>query len=95
MAKEKSGTAVDEGTVREVDELVAGCDGLGVSRSEIVEAILTAVVQSETTHVEQVRATVVMCEDFYDTLETRYCGFSRSSTIRSTGSIRVDSNFSE
>ncbi|WP_181691327.1 ribbon-helix-helix protein, CopG family [Natronomonas sp. LN261] len=46
MAKEKFGVAVDEEIVREVDELVAECDDLGVSRSEIVEAILTASVQS-------------------------------------------------
>jgi metal-responsive CopG/Arc/MetJ family transcriptional regulator len=55
MAKEKFGVAVDEGIVREVDELVAECDDLGASRSEIVEAILTAFVQSETDHVERVR----------------------------------------
>ena len=55
MVKEKFGVAVDEEIVREVDELVAECDDLGVSRSEIVETILTAFVQSETNHVEQVR----------------------------------------
>jgi len=53
MAKKKFGVAVDEEIVREVDELVAECDDLGVSRSEIVEAILTAFVQSETNHVER------------------------------------------
>ena len=59
MAKEKFGVAVDEKIVREVDELVAECDDLGVSRSEIVEAILTAFVQSETNHVEQVREVII------------------------------------
>jgi len=49
MAKEKFGVAVDEESVQEVDELVAECEDLGASRSEIVEAILTAFVQSETT----------------------------------------------
>ena len=44
MAKEKFGVAVDEEIVREVDELVAECNDFGVSRSEIVEAILTAFV---------------------------------------------------
>ena len=55
MAKMKFGVAVDEEIAREVDELVDECDDLGVSRSEIVEAILTAFVQSETNHVERVR----------------------------------------
>ena len=42
MAKEKFGIAVEEDIVQEVDELVAECDDPGASRSEIVEAILTA-----------------------------------------------------
>ena len=46
MAKEKFGVAVDEEIVQEVDELVAESAALGASRSEIVEAILTAFVQS-------------------------------------------------
>jgi len=54
MAKEKFGVAVDEEIVQKVDELVAECDDLGASRSEIVDAILTAFVQSETDHVKQV-----------------------------------------
>jgi metal-responsive CopG/Arc/MetJ family transcriptional regulator len=53
MAKEKFGVTVDEEIVREVDELIAECDDLGVNRSEIVEAILTAFAQPETNHVEQ------------------------------------------
>ncbi|WP_435186690.1 ribbon-helix-helix protein, CopG family [Halobellus sp. EA9] len=59
MAKEKFGVAVDEEIVREVDELVAECDDLGVSRSEIVEAILTAFVQSEANQVERVREIII------------------------------------
>ncbi|WP_181692759.1 ribbon-helix-helix protein, CopG family [Natronomonas sp. LN261] len=59
MTKEKFGVAVDEEIVREVDELVGECDDLGVSRSEIVEAILTAFVQSETNHVERVREIII------------------------------------
>ena len=57
--KEKFGVAVDEEIVREVDELVAECDDLGVSRSEIVEAILTAFIQSESDHAKQVRKVIV------------------------------------
>ena len=59
MAKQKFGVAVDEEIVREVDELVAECDDLGVSRSEIVEAILTAFVQSESNHAKQVREIII------------------------------------
>ena len=59
MAKEKFGIAVDEEIVREVDELADECDDLGVSRSEIVEAILAAFVQSETNHVERVREIII------------------------------------
>ena len=52
MGKEKFGVAVDEAIVQEVDELVAECDDLGASRSEIVEAILTSFIQSESNHAE-------------------------------------------
>ncbi|GGI94794.1 hypothetical protein GCM10008995_01260 [Halobellus salinus] len=59
MTKEKFGVAVGEETVQEVDELVAECDDLGAAGSEIVEAILTAFVQSETNHVEQIREIII------------------------------------
>jgi len=59
MAKEKFEVDVDEEFVQQVDELVAECDDLGVSRSEIVEAILTAFIQSETDHVERVREIII------------------------------------
>jgi len=59
MAKEKFGVAVDGEIVREVDELVDEYDDLGASRSEVVEAILTAFVQSETNHFERVRETII------------------------------------
>ena len=59
MAKQKFGVAVDEEIVREVDELVAECDDLGASRSEIVEAILTAFVQSESNHAKRMREIII------------------------------------
>ncbi len=59
MTKQKFGVAVDEGIVREVDELVAECDDLGASRSEIVEAILTAFIQSESDHAKRVREIII------------------------------------
>ena len=59
MAKEKFGVAVDEEIVQEVDELVAECDDLGAPRSEIVEAILTAFIQTESNHAKQVRKVII------------------------------------
>ena len=59
MAKEKFGIAVAAEIAREVDELVAECDNLGASRSEIVEAILTAFVQSEANHAERVQEIII------------------------------------
>ena len=59
MPKEKFGIAVEEDIVQEVDELVAECNGLGASRSEIVEAILTAFIQSEANHTERVREIII------------------------------------
>ena len=51
--------AVEEEIAQEVDELLAECDNLGASRSKIVEAILTAFVQSESNYVERVREVTV------------------------------------
>ena len=59
MAKEKFGIAVAAEIAREVDELVAECDDLGASRSEIVEAILTAFIQSEANHAERVQEIII------------------------------------
>jgi len=59
MGKKKFGVAVDDEIVQEVDELVAECDDLGASRSKIVEAILTAFVQSESNQAEQVREIII------------------------------------
>ena len=39
--------------------MVAECDDLGASRSEIVEAILTAFVQSEANHTERVQEIII------------------------------------
>ena len=59
MAKEKFGIVVAAEIAREVDELVAECDDLGAAGSEIVEAILTAFVQSEANHAERVREIII------------------------------------
>ena len=59
MAKEQFGVAVEKEIMQEVDELVAECDDLGASRSEIVEAILTAFVQTESDHARQTRKVTI------------------------------------
>jgi metal-responsive CopG/Arc/MetJ family transcriptional regulator len=42
MSKEKFGISVDEDIVQQIDEFTDECDDLQASRSEIIEAILTA-----------------------------------------------------
>ena len=59
MVKEKFGIVVAAEIAREVDELVAECDDLGAAGSEIVEAIFTAFIQSESDHAKQVRKIIV------------------------------------
>ena len=59
MTKEKFGVAVVEDVADELEELVSECEYLGASRSEIVEAIPTAYVRSDTDHVEQVRELII------------------------------------
>ena len=59
MTKEKFGVAVAEDVADELEELVSECEDLGASRSEIVEAILTAYVRSDTDHVEKVRELII------------------------------------
>jgi len=59
MAEEKFGMTVGEEIVQEVDELVAECDDLGASHSRVVEAILTAFVQSELNHAKRVREIII------------------------------------
>jgi metal-responsive CopG/Arc/MetJ family transcriptional regulator len=59
MAKEKFGVVVDKEIVREVDNLVAQCDYIGASRSDIIEAILTAFIQSELSHAKWLRGNII------------------------------------
>ena len=59
MSKEKFGISVDEDIVQQIDELADECDDLQVSRSEIIEAILTAYLRSDTDHVERVRELII------------------------------------
>jgi metal-responsive CopG/Arc/MetJ family transcriptional regulator len=59
MTKEEFGVAVAEDVADELEELVSECGDLGASRSEVVEAILTAYVRSDTDHAEQVRELII------------------------------------
>ena len=47
LAKTKFGVSIDDEIVQEMDKLVNECADLGASRSEIVEAVLTAYLESE------------------------------------------------
>ena len=55
MSKEKFGISVDEDIVQQIAEFADECDDLQASRSEIIEAILTAYLRSDADHVERVR----------------------------------------
>jgi metal-responsive CopG/Arc/MetJ family transcriptional regulator len=59
MAREKFGVAVAGELADELDELVEECADLGASRSEIMEAILTAYFQSDVDHAERVRELII------------------------------------
>jgi len=59
MAREKFGVAVSDELVDELDELVDECADLGASRSEIVEAILTAYFRSDVDHAARVRELII------------------------------------
>ena len=58
IPKGKFGVAIEEEMLKEVDELVAEYDDLRASRSEIVEAILTAFIHPESDHTKQVRGSL-------------------------------------
>jgi metal-responsive CopG/Arc/MetJ family transcriptional regulator len=59
MAREKFGVALSEELADELEELVDECADLGASRSEIVEAVLTAYFESDVDHTARVRELVI------------------------------------
>jgi metal-responsive CopG/Arc/MetJ family transcriptional regulator len=59
MSKGKFGISVDEGIVQQIDELADECGDFQASRSEVIEAILTAYLQSDADHVERVRELII------------------------------------
>ena len=59
MSKEKFGIAVDDEINDELDELVDKCDDLNASRSEVVEASLTAYLRADTDQIKRVRELVI------------------------------------
>lgn len=59
MTKTKFGASIDDEIVHKIDELVEECADLGVSRSEIVEAVLTAYLKSDADHESRVRELII------------------------------------
>jgi len=59
MSRTKMGVSIRTELVDELDILVDGCSDLGASRSEIVEAILTAYFQNEEKRIEQTRELII------------------------------------
>lgn len=59
MARSKIGVSVRTELVDELDTLVDECSDLGASRSEIVEAILTAYLQGDEERIEKTRELVI------------------------------------
>ncbi|MEF8852054.1 MAG: ribbon-helix-helix protein, CopG family [Haloarculaceae archaeon] len=59
MAKTKFGVSIEDEIAREVDELVEECADLGATRSEIVEAVLTAYLESDVEHGSRVRELII------------------------------------
>ena len=59
MARKKFGVALSGDIVDELEKVVDECADLGASRSEIVEAVLTAYFKSNLDHVARVRELVL------------------------------------
>jgi metal-responsive CopG/Arc/MetJ family transcriptional regulator len=59
MAKTKFGISIDDEIAYEIDVLVDECTDLGASRSEIVEAVLTAYLESDVEHGSRVRELII------------------------------------
>ena len=59
MARTKMGVSVRTELVEKLDTLVDECSDLGASRSEIVEAILTAYLQNDEEKIEKTRELVI------------------------------------
>ena len=59
MSRTKFGIAVSEDVVTDLEAVVEECGDLQASRSEVVEAILTAYFASEADHTERVRELVI------------------------------------
>ncbi len=59
MARTKMGVSVRTELVEELDTLVDECSDLGASRSEVVEAILTAYLQNDEERIEKTRELVI------------------------------------
>ena len=59
MSNTEFGVSIADDLVKELDELTEQCVDLQASRSEVVEAILTAYFQSDIDHEARVRELVI------------------------------------
>lgn len=59
MSREKFGIAVSEELVADLETVVDDCTDLQASRSEVVEAILTAYFASDADHTARVRELII------------------------------------
>ena len=59
MTRTKMGVSVRTELVEKLDTLVDECSDLGASRSEIVEAILTAYLQNDEERIEKTRELII------------------------------------
>lgn len=59
MTRDKFGIAVSEELTAELEAVVDDCTDLQASRSEVIEAILTAYFASDTDHTTRVRELII------------------------------------
>lgn len=59
MGTTKTGVSIDEETMTEIDAIVEECDDLEVSRSEAINAILTAYVSSDSDTLSRTRELII------------------------------------
>ncbi|KXA95337.1 transposase [candidate division MSBL1 archaeon SCGC-AAA259I07] len=59
MAKMKFGVTIDEKLTKELDKIVEESEYLDLSRSEVVEAVLTAFFKSSVDHAKKARELII------------------------------------
>jgi|GEM_PF-1181348 metal-responsive CopG/Arc/MetJ family transcriptional regulator len=67
MAKEKFGITVDKANADTLKPIIKDCKQLDASRSEIIDAILTAFLQSDRDHTRTIREVLLTSDDADET----------------------------